>query len=105
MRATQRELLESLAQMGDPEAIAELAALPPLPPLGAHLWTYFAELNLTRGHAGLGPARLSRAEIALWEREEGVRLALWERQTILRMDRAWMASANVEANARGAADD
>ena len=101
MRATQRQLLESLAEMGEPEALAELAAIPPLPPLGAHLWSYFAELSSTRGHGGFGPLRLTRAEIAQWEREEGVRLAYWERRVILRMDAAWIASANTEAAARG----
>lgn len=93
-RTTVREALQSLADQGDPEALAELAALPPLPKLGAHVWQWFSELAATRTTSGLGPNRLTRAEIHAWEADEGHRLDLWERRAIMRIDQAWIASAH-----------
>jgi hypothetical protein len=93
-RTTVREALQSLAEQGDPEALSELANLPTLPPLGAHLWQWFAELTATRTASGLGPNRLTRAEIRAWETDEGQCLDLWERRAILRIDQAWISSAH-----------
>lgn len=93
MKTTVRAVLEDLAAEGDPEALMELAALPTLPPLGAHIWTWFAEIAATRGTAGMGPVPLTRAEVHAWEQDEGQRLDLWERRAIFRIDAAWLSSA------------
>jgi hypothetical protein len=92
LRTSYRSLLESLAGQGDPEAAAELADQPELPPLGAHLWGYFIEIAATRSSGGMGPSRLSRVEIRTWEADEGVELEPWERRTILAIDSAYLAS-------------
>jgi hypothetical protein len=93
-RTTVRDALHALAEQGDPEALTELANLPKLPPLGAHLWQWFSELTATRTASGLGPNRITRAEIRAWERDEGQSLDLWERRAILRIDQAWISSAH-----------
>lgn len=104
MRTTQRAVLEALAAQGEPDAILELRALPELPPLGAHLWTWFAELTATRASTGLGASRLTRAEIHAWEADEGHRLELWERRAIMAIDAAWVRSAAAH-KAEGKAHD
>lgn len=82
-----------MAAQGDPESQAELAALPKLPPLGDYLWRWFAELSALRQSTGMGPSRLTRAEIHAWEADEGHALELWERRAIIAIDAAWFASA------------
>ncbi len=71
--------------------MAELAALPSLPPLAAHVWGWFFDIRATGGVTGMGPARLTRSEIQTWEAETGNSLAFWERRAILDLDAAWMA--------------
>lgn len=93
MKTTQRAVLEALAAQGEPEAIMELAAIPSLPALGAYIWTWFAEISANRASGGMGPSRLTRAEVHAWEQDEGHRLELWERRAILAIDAAWLASA------------
>lgn len=82
--------LAKLAERGDLNAQATLAAVPPLPPHGAHLWSWFLALSRTRGSSGFGPASLTRLEIQAWERDEFIRLKPWERAAILQMDQAWL---------------
>jgi hypothetical protein len=89
---TQLAALQSLADQGDPDAISELAALPQLPHHGAHLWTWFTEISATRSSSGMGPNRLTRAEIHAWEADEHQRLELWERRAIMKLDAAWLAN-------------
>lgn len=82
--------LESLAFQGDIEAREELANQPPLPPLAAYLWRHFADLSSTRQSNGMAISRLSRAEIRLFEEDEGVKLERWERRAIMAIDAAWV---------------
>jgi hypothetical protein len=89
-KSTHREVLESLAEQGDPEALAELVALPPLPRHGAHIWAWFMDLHATRQSNGMGPSRLSRLEIHAWEADEGHVLERWERKTLMAVDVAWV---------------
>lgn len=72
-----------------PEQLANAA---PLPPLAAHLWTWFIDLAQTRGSSGFGPSRLSRLEIRAWEQDEGVALEAWERRAIMAVDEAYLTS-------------
>lgn len=99
---TKREHLESLARQGDPDALAELAAVPRLPHRAAHVWEAFLDLCQTRGHGGLGPLPLNRLEIHAWEQDEATHLEPWERRAILLLDRAWMR-AQAEAQERAKA--
>ncbi len=92
-KSTVREALEAMAAQGDPESMAELAALPELPPLGEHLWRWFAELSALRTSTGMGPSRITRAEIRAWEADEGHALELWERRALIAIDAAWFSSA------------
>jgi len=91
-RTTKKAVLQSLAQMGDHEAAAELAAQPKLPRPTAYLWGYFQDLASCRPAGGFGPARLPRTEIRAWEETEGFRLAPWEVRAIVRLDEAWFAA-------------
>jgi hypothetical protein len=75
----------------------EMAELPQLPPLAAHLWAWFFDLRATGGSTGFGPARLTRHEIRIWEEDEGIALEAWERRAILSIDAAWVASAQKQA--------
>lgn len=84
--------LQKLADMGDEEAQAELDAAPSCPPLGAYLWSYWLQLHATRQGGGMGPSRLTRQEIRLWQEDEAVELDRWERRALLAIDRAWMES-------------
>lgn len=89
MAAPRRVHLKNLADQGDPEAQAELADLPKLPPLASHLWSYWLQLAATRQQGANGPARLTRAEIRLWEEDEGCPLERWERRAVIALDGAW----------------
>lgn len=89
-RTTVREHLEAAARQGDPEAIAELEAAPPLPPLAAHIWLTFLDLHATRPSTGMGVSRLSRLDVQAWERDEGQALEPWERRALMAIDAAWL---------------
>ena len=86
--------LESLARQDDVEASHRLANPPPLHPLVAHIWTYYADLSQTRQTGGMGPSRLSRLEIQAWERDEGVRLERWERRAVMAIDALHLSIMN-----------
>lgn len=101
-RSTYRDYLESMARQGDPEAVQELADLPPLPHLAAHLWTAFVDLHSTRA-VGMGASRLSRLEIHAWEHDEGQRLERWERRAIMAIDAAWVRIVNEDQAKKEAA--
>jgi len=96
LKATHRAHLESLARGGDLEAEAELAAIPSLPRLGAHLWSYFSELHQTRSLNGMAVARLTRQEIRQWEADEGHVLERWERRVVMAIDAAFVASLSAD---------
>lgn len=81
-----------MAEQGDLESIAELAAARTLNRHGAHLWTWWHEIAATRSTSGMGVSRLTRREIHEWEADEGQRLKRWERRVILGIDAAWVAS-------------
>lgn len=96
-----------MVDQGDPESLAEMEAIPTLPPLGAHLWGWFLDLHATRSSGGMGgPSRLTRLEIRTWEEDEGRSLAIWQRRLILDIDAAWQAavSKDLNQNREGARD-
>jgi len=86
-------------RQGDPEAIAELDAQPPLPPLAAHVWDWFGDLRRTVQSSGMGPARITRHDIRAWEQDEAISLDPWERRAILNLDDALIASLNPDKEA------
>lgn len=86
---------------GDPEAAHELATLPALPPLAAHLWTAFLDLHSTRT-VGMGVSRLSRLEIHAWEQDEGQQLERWERRAVMAIDAAWVRIVTAETEKKEA---
>lgn len=92
----------SQAEQGDPEAQAYLAALPKLPRTTAHLWEWFVDpvtgLHHTRQSNGMGPSRLTRAEIRQWQRDERIPLEMWERRALLAIDAAWAKAAAEDLN-------
>jgi len=90
-----------MARQGDPEAVQELADLPPLPPMAAHLWTAFLDLHGTRS-VGMGASRLSRLEIHAWEQDEGQRLERWERRAVMAIDAAWVRIVTAETEKKEA---
>ena len=67
-------------------AEAELASVPSLPPLFAHLWAGWVDLCATRPTGGFGLSPLSRLEIQAWEADEGHALEPWERRAVLQLD-------------------
>lgn len=81
-----------MARAGDPEAKAELAAAQDCPRQALHVWRYFLELSRTRQTGAMGPSRLSRFEIRLWEADECRRLELWERRAIIDIDNLWVGA-------------
>ncbi len=78
-----------------------MANLPKLPAAAAHLWTCFEELHATRASNGMGPSRLTRAEIRQWEQDELQHLAHWERKAIMAVDAAWLSAALSDLKAPG----
>jgi hypothetical protein len=65
--------------------------LPEVPPLGVHLWIWWRDLHATRQSTGMGPTRLTRAEIRQWEADEFQPLSHWERSVIMAIDAEWFA--------------
>lgn len=86
-----RDHLAVLARQDDAESKDRLENGPKLPPLAAHLWGHFCDMAQTRT-VGMGPNRLTRAEIRQWEEDEGVTLDRWERKAIMAVDAAYLAS-------------
>jgi hypothetical protein len=91
-RTTHRAYLESLASQGDPEAIAELADQPDLPRFAERVWDAFLDLSATRQSAGMGPSRITRFEVRLWEEDEAQPLDRWERRALMAIDAEWVRS-------------
>lgn len=78
---------------------AELRDAPPLPPLAAHVWAYYAELHRSRDENGWGAQGLKMREIEAWSRLRRVSLDPWELDAILAIDRAFRAAADAQAEA------
>lgn len=89
-----RKHIESLARQGDLDAQAELFQQPKLPPPAAYLWTYFHQLNATRGSNGFGLNPITRLDVRLWETDECRRLEGWERSALLKIDAAFLRSSS-----------
>lgn len=81
--------MESLAKQGDVEAIWRLESPPPLSNHVAHLWSAYMDPVIGLAHTrtvGMGPNRLTRAEIRQYEIDEGITFARWERRAIMALD-------------------
>jgi hypothetical protein len=61
-----------------------------IPAWGAHLFAAWLELHAGRGAGALGPAPLSWADLAAWDRLTGTGLQSIEARLILQIDRAWL---------------
>lgn len=84
--------LESAAGQGDLDAEMRLANPPPLSPHVAHVWNAFAEIARTRQIGAMSLCRLTRLDVQMWERDEGIRLEPWERRAIFQLDDEWLAA-------------
>jgi hypothetical protein len=63
---------------------------PDLPDQGAHLWGWFADLSRGRQMGGMGPSRLTYADMQAWIALMGVAVEPWEIRALLRIDSAWL---------------
>lgn len=89
--ATRRQHLESAAKQGNPAAIAELAAVPPLPLRVGYLWGWWCELAAGR-QSGMGLNGLAWSEIRAWQQLTGRAIALWELEVIRSIDALFLAA-------------
>lgn len=69
----------------------ELEGGPELPPDGAHVWSWFLELNAARGSGGFGPACISYVDVLAWTTLSGTLIRPSEVAAIMAIDRAWLA--------------
>ncbi|OYW62688.1 MAG: hypothetical protein B7Z31_00010 [Rhodobacterales bacterium 12-65-15] len=69
---------------------AELAEAPSLPPLAAHVWSYFAELSRFRGSNGFGANPITPTGIKDWCWLAGMKLDPWEIRAIALLDEAYL---------------
>lgn len=65
---------------------------PPLPAGCEALWDTFRELHACRGNAGLGPQRITYADIDAYQRVSGFRFAPWQLDAIRQADAAFLES-------------
>jgi hypothetical protein len=70
----------------------QLAEVPELPPLAAHVWGYFAELSRFRGSNGFGANPITPTGIKDWCWLSGITLQPWEIRAIARLDEAYLKS-------------
>lgn len=89
---TFRADLEAGAEDGDEEAIAQLAALPPLPEGVDYLWDYFKDLDAVRQSTGFGPARWTRRGIVDELATVAISLRPWEVKALSALDALWIAT-------------
>jgi hypothetical protein len=89
---TTREHLTALAMRGDRQAKALLRG-PEVPSVVLHLYEWWGEVAAGRGAGGLGPAGLTWQDISGWMAVTQTEVTPLEAQTILRMDRAFLAAA------------
>ena len=87
-KATLREHLTSMWRQSGvkPEALN----VPPLPPLAAHLWVWFVDLDSERGTNGMGASRITSGAIRDWSWATGNQLELWERTALRKLDALWL---------------
>jgi len=84
--------LEKLADLGEPDAIAELDAVPKLSRLASHIWGWFIDLARCRQYAGMGSAMpISYRDVQAWRDVTGAEPEPWELNAIFAIDAAWMA--------------
>jgi len=72
----------------------ELADAPSQPEQLAYLWGFFLDLSRQRTNNGFGVLPLQYADIYAWTRLNEQPLDRWELDAILRLDGAYLASAN-----------
>jgi hypothetical protein len=63
---------------------------PKLPTGAESLWRDFLALHGCRGSSGMGPLRISWADLDAYQRVQGIRLAPWEVEAIRRADNAYL---------------
>lgn len=69
-----------------------LKSAPECPPLAAHVWGWFLELNSERGSNGMEAGRITSQMMRDWCWATGNKLELWERKAIRRLDDVFMRS-------------
>lgn len=73
--------------------VAEIAGIPELPDDVLPLWRDFMALHSSRNMAGMGPGRISWADIDAYQRVHRFRFEAWELDAIRRADTAFMVEA------------
>lgn len=62
-----------------------------MPPVGDYLWPLFVQMSNARSSNGFSPNPLGWRDLADWQRLTGYRLSAWERDTLLAIDRVYLA--------------
>lgn len=83
--------LEKAAEGGDVEAEWRLENPPPLPVHAGHVWNWWVDISRDRQAGAMGLCKITRHDIARWERDEGIRLERWERKLIRDIDDEYVA--------------
>lgn len=83
-----------------PWAAAKLEG-PALPAAGAHVWTWFRELNISRGYSQAGPNPLAYAEIAAWAQLTQRVPRVWEVAWLRELDMIWLAGGKDDPDGAG----
>jgi len=78
--------------MPDHAAAERLANQPDLPPLVAHVWGRFLELDRRGRDSGMDLMPISYRGLRDWREMTGQTLETWEREAVFRLDDLYMAS-------------
>ena len=92
-KATLRDHLKALWRQTGVKP-RELAEAPDLPPLAAHLWGWFLDLDSERGTNGMTASRITSGAMRDWCWATGNRPELWERTALRKLDALWLKEQN-----------
>ncbi len=72
--------------------VPELDDQPKCPPLGAHVWLWYADLGISRQSSGMGPLAFRPSDILAWATGSGVRLRRWEFRALRLVDNDYLVA-------------
>ena len=70
----------------------QLADIPELPRLAVHVWSWFLELDSSRGNSGFSHFPITYADLKAWQEMTRIRLEPWEVSALRRLDAAYIKS-------------